>query len=56
MAQALGQAEAAQQAKHKAIAQYEWMHEAVLGPAGVPGPPMQLTQEVRLPPCLLLSC
>ena len=56
MAQALGQAEAAQQAKHKAIAQYEWMHEAVLGPAGVLGPPMQLTQEVRLPPCLLLSC
>ena len=48
MAQALGQAEAAQQAKHKAIAQYEWMHEAVLGPAGVLGPPMQLTQEVCL--------
>ena len=49
MAQALGQAEAAQQAKHNAIAQYEWMHEAVLGPAGVLGPPMQLTQEVCLP-------
>ena len=49
MAQALGQAEAAQQAKHKAIAQYEWMHEAVLGPAGALGPPMQLTHEVCLP-------
>ena len=50
MTPALGQADAAQQAKHKAIAQYEWMHEAVLGPAGVLGPPVQLTQEVGLTP------
>jgi len=46
---ALTQAEGVQQAKKRAISRYEWMHEGILGPAGVLGPPMQLTQQVHRP-------
>ena len=49
LSQALQQAEGMQQAKARAISQYEWMHEAVLEPAGVLGPPIQLTQQVHMP-------
>ena len=49
LSQALQQAEGMQHAKARAISQYEWMHEAVLEPAGVLGPPVQLTQQVRMP-------
>lgn len=44
---ALKQAGEAQRAKSRAISQYEWMHEAVLGAAGLLGPPIQLTQQVH---------
>ena len=44
---ALEQAENHQQAKRMAISRYEWMHEAVLGPAGVLGPPIQLPHLVH---------
>ena len=44
---ALEQAERCQQAKRRAISRYEWMHEAILGPAGVLGPPVQLPQLVH---------
>lgn len=46
---ALTQAEGVQQAKKRAISRYEWMHEGILGPAGVLGPPVQLTQQVHRP-------
>lgn len=49
LSQALQQAEGMQQAKARAISQYEWMHEAVLEPAGVLGPPVQLIQQVHMP-------
>ncbi len=43
----LTQAEIHQQAKREAISRYEWMHEAILGPAGVLGPPVQLPHLVH---------
>ena len=46
---ALERAEHTQQAKRRAISRYEWMHEAVLGPAGVLGPPVPLTHLVCTP-------
>ena len=44
---ALKQAADSQQARRRAISRYEWMHEAVLGPAGVLGPPVKLTNQVH---------
>ena len=46
---ALKQAQAGEQAKRRAIVRYEWMHEAILGPAGVLGPPVLLSQLVCSP-------
>lgn len=47
---ALKQADASERAKRRAIIRYEWMHEAILGPAGVLGPPVLLSQLVRTLP------
>ena len=44
---ALKQADDSQQAKIRAISRYEWMYEAILGPAGVLGPPVKLTHLVH---------
>ena len=46
---ALEQAKDHQQAKRRAISRYEWMHEAILGPAGVLGPPIHLPHLVHTP-------